>query len=513
MSFREPIRKKNFSPLSLASASNPLQRRRFKVPKPPKQVVRRSPEEQKAFLQQKLEQSAFVGYNGLNVPVKAPEPPPPLVQKHSASGALENNSQQPEIPEVETTSEQEEQTAQPKEKLSSEASSQNPESPDTQVETEGVTPDEQSEAGSRKHQSQIPDLQAQKQRASHLRCNLLEIPVNAPGTEAGKKLPAKSITPLVQRSASGTTQTSPEQEPKKAENSSEDTASARELLRNARDNWNEAKRRYVPRGKMSPLLKLRTEVVGKIITDIQTNIQQETQTPVDAEITSNNKSVAKLPAEPQPAFKPIAPGSGDPTSDYDVTFSAGRGEKKAEIKAVERFNQLFRGEWKKESGTVFDTNVYTTGHMPKASSNTPTVDAFGATNKEIKDLENKEKKGTITEEEKLRLPHLRQEQNYLKEQLGTEIDEEKENKWRNPAFRDKFNRDQDIMSLVKIRRFMSPREWNRYKKDMLKPYQRVPGQETLYQETEWRLTAAENFYNDRESDLQVKLSTKLVTLT
>jgi hypothetical protein len=53
---------------------------------------------------------------------------------------------------------------------------------------------------------------------------------------------------------------------------------------------------------------------------------------------------------------------------------------------------------------------------------------------------------------------------------------------------------------------MSPREWNRYKKDMLKPYQRVPGQETLSQETERRLTAAENFYNDRESDLQVKLA-------
>jgi hypothetical protein len=194
MSFREPIRKKNFSPLSRASASNPLQRRRFKVPKPPKQVVRRSPEEQKAFLQQKLEQSAFVGYNGLNVPVKAPEPPPPPpVQKQSASGALENNSQQPEIPEVETTSEPEEQTAQPKEKLSSEASS-NPESPNPEKETEGVTPDEPSEVGTRKHQSQIPDLQAQKQRASRLSCNWLEIPVNAPGTEAGKQLPAFHVS-------------------------------------------------------------------------------------------------------------------------------------------------------------------------------------------------------------------------------------------------------------------------------------------------------------------------------
>ncbi|MFP5275297.1 hypothetical protein, partial [Coleofasciculus sp.] len=72
MSYREPIRKPNFSPLSRKSAPNPLQRRRFKVPKPQEPVVRRSPDEQRAFLQQKLEQSAFVGYNGLNVPVNAP---------------------------------------------------------------------------------------------------------------------------------------------------------------------------------------------------------------------------------------------------------------------------------------------------------------------------------------------------------------------------------------------------------------------------------------------------------
>lgn len=287
---------------------------------------------------------------------------------------------------------------------------------------------------------------------------------------------------------------------KKAEDSADNSVNARELLHNARDNWNEAKRRYVPKSKMAPLLKLRTEVVGKIITDIQK------ETPVDAEITSNNQSVAKLPAEPQPAFKPIAPGSGDPTSDYDVTFSAGRGDKKAEIFAVKRFNEVFRGEWKKESGTVFDTNVYTTGHMPKTSSNTPTSDAFGATNKEIEDLEYKEKKGRITEEEKLRIQDLQEERNSLSKQLGKEIDDEKENKWGNLVSSDKFNVDQDIMSLVKIRRFMSQREWNRYKKDMLKPYQRVPGKEALYQETERRLTAAEKFYNDSERDLQVKLA-------
>ncbi|MEQ8962501.1 MAG: hypothetical protein RLP02_32010, partial [Coleofasciculus sp. C2-GNP5-27] len=87
-------RKKNSSPFNRTPAPNPLQRRRFKVPKPPEKVVRRSPEEQKAFLQQKLEQAAFVGYNGLNVPVKASETPPPQpIQQKPASGGSEDNYQ------------------------------------------------------------------------------------------------------------------------------------------------------------------------------------------------------------------------------------------------------------------------------------------------------------------------------------------------------------------------------------------------------------------------------------
>jgi len=182
MSFREPIRKKNFSPLSRKSELNPLQRRRFKVPKPQKPVVRRSPEEQRAFLQQKLEQSAFVGYNGLNVPINVPKTPPPQpVQKQPASEALEPNIQQPEVPEVEATSDEEEETVQPKE-LSASASP-NPESPNTEEKEEDVTPNQQEEAGSTHSQSQKPDLQARKEKVSRLSSNWLTVPVNTPGTQ------------------------------------------------------------------------------------------------------------------------------------------------------------------------------------------------------------------------------------------------------------------------------------------------------------------------------------------
>ena len=63
-------------------------------------------------------------------------------------------------------------------------------------------------------------------------------------------------------------------------------------------------------------------------------------------------------------FDPVAAGSEQPTSDYDVTFS---GVKSVEVEAVIEFNRQFRNEFGKESGTVFDTNVYTTGHMPSSA--------------------------------------------------------------------------------------------------------------------------------------------------
>ncbi|MEQ9001044.1 MAG: hypothetical protein RID53_31655 [Coleofasciculus sp. B1-GNL1-01] len=193
MSFQEPIRKKNSSPFNRTPAPNPLQRRRFKVPKPPEKVVRRSPEEQKAFLQQKLEQAAFVGYNGLNVPVKASETPPPQpIQQKPASGGSEDNSQPQEVPDVEATSEQVEETVESEKQQSSAAASQGQES----SETEGVTPAGESEAETEKPQSQIPDLQAQKERASRLSSNWLKVPVNAPGKEPSsvqRKLPQKGL--------------------------------------------------------------------------------------------------------------------------------------------------------------------------------------------------------------------------------------------------------------------------------------------------------------------------------
>ncbi|MEA5605363.1 eCIS core domain-containing protein [Nostoc sp. UHCC 0252] len=114
-------------------------------------------------------------------------------------------------------------------------------------------------------------------------------------------------------------------------------------------------------------------------------------------------------------LKAIALGSKDLTSDLDITFDAS-GNQSLEIKAVKLFNQIFRQRWGKESGTVFDTNVYTTGHMPVGEG------------KEQKEQDKKETEWQMTQGGK---------------NSSQEI--------------------QDIMSLLKIRRFLSDAKWKEYK--------------------------------------------------
>lgn len=69
---------------------------------------------------------------------------------------------------------------------------------------------------------------------------------------------------------------------------------------------------------------------------------------------------------------PVAAGSAEPTSDVDVTYvSLIPGNQKVETEAVIEFNRLFREEFGVESGTAFDLNVYTTGHMPSSAMGAP----------------------------------------------------------------------------------------------------------------------------------------------
>jgi hypothetical protein len=97
----------------------------------------------------------------------------------------------------------------------------------------------------------------------------------------------------------------------------------------------------------------------------------------------------------------VAAGSTDLTSDYDVTFSAGAGRENLEVLAVAAFNQLFRSNWGRESGIVFDTNVYTSGHMrPDAFQGDGAK--LNLVNKLVNKLEDIEDKGNLPTAEQRR---------------------------------------------------------------------------------------------------------------
>ena len=197
-------------------------------------------------------------------------------------------------------------------------------------------------------------------------------------------------------------------------------------------NWEKVKKKYLKdKETMQGLVDFRKEEVGKIIDEVRKSLKTDAQN-----------------------LKDIAPGSTDLTSDYDVTFDAGE-NKSLESKAVKEFNKLFRKRWGKESGTIFDTNVYTTGHMPTG-----------------KDTEEKE------------------------------IDKAKTQSRMTQEGEKKSDKLLDEMSLLKIRRNMSQSQWKKYKKDMLKGIK----DENTKKETEIRLNKVDLLHQESQEELKNKVS-------
>ncbi|HLO89513.1 MAG TPA: hypothetical protein VK203_31510 [Nostocaceae cyanobacterium] len=121
--------------------------------------------------------------------------------------------------------------------------------------------------------------------------------------------------------------------------------------------WNNIKSRFIDDCPelMKQIINYREKVVKQIITQIL-DINPEFQT-LDV-VLGDNSGVVRIKL-----IDAVAAGSTDLSSDYDITFSAKKGKESLEILAVDKFNDLFRKQWGKESGLVFDTNVYTSGHM------------------------------------------------------------------------------------------------------------------------------------------------------
>ena len=132
------------------------------------------------------------------------------------------------------------------------------------------------------------------------------------------------------------------------------TEAEKERLVISAGSWNQVKENYLcVHNLMDQILEYRVMEVSKIVGQVYESNEQFDE----LDMVVGNAIVRNNPTEM------VVAGSNDRTSDYDITFSAGAGNEELEILAVREFNKLFRNKWMLESGIVFDTNVYTSGHM------------------------------------------------------------------------------------------------------------------------------------------------------
>jgi len=161
-----------------------------------------------------------------------------------------------------------------------------------------------------------------------------------------------------------------------------------ELVVKSAGDWNKVKKTYVKvPNLMKQILAYREREVLNIYNQAYNSNQELSQLDL---VVGGNVILRNNPIDL------VAAGSNDLTSDYDVTFAAEAGNEKLESLAVREFNKFFRQKWTLESGIIFDTNVYTTGHMrppafkgdgKKLKLVNNLVDKVGKLRKFLKDIE------------------------------------------------------------------------------------------------------------------------------
>ena len=151
------------------------------------------------------------------------------------------------------------------------------------------------------------------------------------------------------------------------------TEQLNKLIEHAQKDWKQVKEHYLQYPNlMQQLVNHRTQEIQRLIDTVKSEL-------VDVEAAFQGKD-GKI--------QQIAAGSTDLTSDYDVVFYSEN--KTKAIEAIQLFNQKFREEFGRESGFVFDTNVYTPGFLPDAAY-TPKAALFGKLN-QLQDSFNKRDK-------------------------------------------------------------------------------------------------------------------------
>jgi len=293
----------------------------------------------------------------------------------------------------------------------------------------------------------------------------------------------------------------------------------RTLVKNL-EGWNQIKQKFVQYPPlMRQIIAERVRVVDRTyreaIKDISQNPDNFTNEPEMIKMLKTDEGKARLKE-----VKLLPIGSKDLTSDYDATVVGKPGDGALEILAVIAFNKRFQQDWDRESGTVFDTNIYTTGHMP-ASSLSNQGQQYSSRNaiadhvKDIQTLEQKlheirdPERTTIKDEKQRRDMEqqiqklIRDKKNDIKEavskinnlrkasgenrltteevikQLDADLDSNKtglkkqiqqEEGSGNVGVKKETRRiiakNEEIMSLVKMRRFMTEDQWRDYSQSM-----------------------------------------------
>ena len=182
----------------------------------------------------------------------------------------------------------------------------------------------------------------------------------------------------------------------------------------------------------------------------------------------------------------IVAGSKDLTSDLDLTFSAPAGRENLEVIAVESFNEIFREKWGREPGIVFDTNVYTSGHMRPVAFRGDSL-KLNLVNKLTNKLEAIEDEGNSpTTEQRTEVNHLvsringlqdvtitnslpqleisnfeafSERVNRLRTLLQDTVRKQYQTSKKSYGLGQKFNKLANVMSLVHMREFLHQQEW------------------------------------------------------
>lgn len=209
--------------------------------------------------------------------------------------------------------------------------------------------------------------------------------------------------------------------------------------------------------------------------DVPNSVMNQVKPEVEAEQRRRQaEREARLQGAKAPPLRPLdwnyGAGSGTATSDIDSNLQGDATEF-----AVRRFNAVFRGRWGgKESGRVFDVNVYARDYLPESGGGS----LFGAKQKAES---NSQKPGALAP-------------GAAWEERGVVF--ETASLQRGQAPFEQAMASQEVFSLMKTRRDMSFFDWTRYKREQLAGL-KGPAQDKKAE----AIRRAEELYEQREHEL------------